>query len=189
MDQSYEGAQSNVNSIAVKSGCTICTQKCYVALKWPLMLHFKHRMCCPQFVQLCPQKIISRVKVPLKCNSANKSALFPQAARCPFSILGRTLLLSSSSFGFFPSGVATADFQFPVAPIVCILLLHFNLSHVLFHHIHKPPFWPSPFPLSWQLHPQHPSPNIPIIFPQYMSIPPQSRLSCFLQTVPPVLSL
>ena len=57
--------------------------------------------------------------------------------------------VTSSSFGFFPSGVATADFPFPVVPIVCILLRHFNLSHVLFHHIHKPPFWPSPFPLSW----------------------------------------
>ena len=76
---------------------------------------------------------------------------------------------------FFPSGVATADFPSPVAPIFCILLRHFNLSHVLFHHIHKPRFWPSR-----QLHPQHPSPNIPIIFPQYMSIPPQSRISCFL---------
>ena len=29
------------------------------------------------------------------------------------------------------------------------VLRHFNLSHVLFHHIHKPPVWPSPFPLSW----------------------------------------
>ena len=40
---------------------------------------------------MCPQKIITRAKVPLKCNFANKSALFPQAAPCPFSILGRTL--------------------------------------------------------------------------------------------------
>ena len=96
-----------------------------------------------------------------------------------------TRLFQSDSFFFFffrlfPSGVATADFPSPVVPIFCILLRHFNLSLVLFHHIHKPPSWPSPFPLSWQLHPQHPSPNIPIIFPPYMSIPPQSRLSCFL---------
>ena len=83
-------------------------------------------------------------------------------------------------FRLFPSGVATADFLSPVSPINCILLRHFNLSHVLFHHIHKPPFWPSPFPLSWQLHPQHPSPNIPIIFPPKVSIPSQSCLSCFL---------
>ena len=68
-------------------------------------------------------------------------------------------------FRLFPSGVATADFPSPVVSINCIFLRHFNLSHVLFHHIHKPPFWPSPFPLSWQLHPQHPSPNIPTIFP------------------------
>ena len=87
---------------------------------------------------------------------------------------------SSSSFGFFPSWVATADFPSPVVSINCIFLRHFNLSHVLFHHIHKPPFWPSPFPLSWQLHPQHPSPNIPIIFPPYVSIPSQSCLSSFL---------
>ena len=40
---------------------------------------------------MCPQKVITRVKVPLKYNFANKSALFPQAAPCPFSILGRTL--------------------------------------------------------------------------------------------------
>ena len=68
-------------------------------------------------------------------------------------------------FRLFPSGVAKADFPSPVVSINCILLRHFNLIHVFFHHIHKPPFWPSPFPLSWQLHPQHPSPNIPIIFP------------------------
>ena len=68
-------------------------------------------------------------------------------------------------FRLFPSGVVTAYFPSPVVPINCIFLRHFNVSHVLFHHIHKPHFWPSPFPLSWQLHPQHPSPNIPIIFP------------------------
>ena len=39
------------------------------------MLHFKHRLCCPQFV-LCPQKKIPRAKVPLKCNFANKRSLF-----------------------------------------------------------------------------------------------------------------
>ena len=38
------------------------------------------------------------------------------------------LLLSA-----FPSGVATADFSSPVVPIFCILLGHFNLSHVVFH--------------------------------------------------------
>ena len=43
-------------------------------------------------------------------------------------------------FRLFPSGVATADFPSPVVSINCILLHHFNLSHVLFHHIHKPPF-------------------------------------------------
>ena len=43
---------------------------------------------------MCPQKIITRAKVPLKCNFANKSALFPQAAPCPFSILGRTLVVN-----------------------------------------------------------------------------------------------
>ena len=37
--------------MAMKSGCIIYTHKCYVTLEWPLMLHFKHRMCCPQFVQ------------------------------------------------------------------------------------------------------------------------------------------
>ena len=90
-------------------------------------------------------------------------------------------------FRVFPSGVATAKFPSSVVPIFCILLSHFDLSHVLFHHIHKPPFWSSPFPLSWQLHPHHPFPNMSIIFPPYMSTPPQS-LVFTIQTVPPVLS-
>ena len=46
----------------------------------------------PTICAMCPQKIITRAKVHLKCNFVNKSALFPQAAPCPFSILGRTLL-------------------------------------------------------------------------------------------------
>ena len=83
-------------------------------------------------------------------------------------------------FRLFPLGIATADFPSPVVPIFCILLRHFNLSHVLLQHVHKPPFGPSPFPLSWQLHTQHPSPNLPIIFPPKVSVPPQSCLSCFL---------
>ena len=45
----------------------------------------------PTICAMCPHKIIPRAKVPLKCNFANKSALFPQAAPCPFSIMGRTL--------------------------------------------------------------------------------------------------
>ena len=43
-----------------------------------------------------PQKIIHRAKVPVKCNFVHKSALFPQAAPCPFSILGRTLNIVAS---------------------------------------------------------------------------------------------
>ena len=39
----------------------------------------------------CPHNAIPRAKVPSRCNSARESALFPQAAPCPFSILGRTL--------------------------------------------------------------------------------------------------
>ena len=41
----------------------------------------------PTICSMCPQKIIMRAKVPLKCNFANKSALFPQAAPCPFQSL------------------------------------------------------------------------------------------------------
>ena len=93
-------------------------------------------------------------------------------------------------FRLFPSGVATVDLPSPFGPMFCILLRHFSHYHVLSHLIHKPPFRPSLFPLSWQLHPQHPSPNIPIIFPLYMYKPPQSCLSCVLsKTVPPVLSV
>ena len=91
----------------------------------------------------------------------------------------RQTLSSSSCFVFSHQGSPQRIFHYYLS-IFCILLRHFNLSHVLFHHIHKPPFWPSPFPLSWQLHPQHLSPHIPIIFPPYMTIPPQSCLSCFL---------
>ena len=50
---SYEGVQT---LMAMKSGCKINTQKCYVTLEWPLMLHFKHRLCCPQFVQCALRK-------------------------------------------------------------------------------------------------------------------------------------
>ena len=42
--------------MAMKSGCKIYTHECYVTLEWPLMLHFKHRMCCPQFVQCVLRK-------------------------------------------------------------------------------------------------------------------------------------
>ena len=86
--------------------------------------------------------------------------------------------ISDFFFQLFLSGIAISDFPTPVVPIFGILLRHFNLSHVLFRRILKPPF--GPFPLSWQLHPRHPSHNISIIFPPYMSIPPQSCLSCFL---------
>ena len=37
--------------MAMKSGCKMYTHKCYVILEWTLVLHFKHRMCCHQFVQ------------------------------------------------------------------------------------------------------------------------------------------
>ena len=42
--------------MAMKSGCKMYTHKCYVILEWPLMLHFKHRMCCPLFVQCALRK-------------------------------------------------------------------------------------------------------------------------------------
>ena len=100
-------------------------------------------------------------------NSCILSSLFP--SRCLSTLLLLDNHLSHWSFVFFfrlfPSGVATADFPSPVISSFCIILRHFNLSHILFHHIHKPPVWPSSFPLSWQLNPQHHSPNIPIIFP------------------------
>ena len=44
--------------------------------------------------------MIPRAKVPLKCNFVNKSAHFPQAAPCPFSILGRTLHSQGKSPGW-----------------------------------------------------------------------------------------
>ena len=93
-------------------------------------------------------------------------------------------------FRLLPSGVTTADFTSPVVPNFCILLRHFNLSHVLSHRIHKPPSRPSPFPLFWQFHPQHRYFNIPIIFPpvhvRTISVLP---LVFSLQTVLSALSL
>ena len=85
------------------------------------------------------------------------------------------LLLSAFPIRGRHSGFSISSYSY----IFCNLLRHSNLSHVLFHHVHKPPFLPSPFPLSWQLHPQHSSPIIPIIFPPYMSIPPQSCLMTY----------
>ena len=77
-------------------------------------------------------------------------------------------------FRLLPSWVATSDCPSQFSPIFCILLRHFNHCHVISHRIHKRPFWPTPFPLSWQFHPQHPFHNIPIIFPQNFSNPTQS---------------
>ena len=59
----------------MKSGCKMYTQKCYVTLEWPLMLHFT-QVVLPTICAMCPQKIIPRAKVPLKCNFANKHSLF-----------------------------------------------------------------------------------------------------------------
>ena len=42
--------------MAMKSGCKMYTHKCYIILEWPLMLHFKYRMCCPLFVQCALRK-------------------------------------------------------------------------------------------------------------------------------------
>ena len=81
--------------MAMKSGCKIYTHKCYVTLEWPQMLHLNMDV-LPKICAMHPQKIIPRTKVPLKCNFANKSALFPQVAPCPFSILGRTLYKCST---------------------------------------------------------------------------------------------
>ena len=68
---------------------------------------------------------------------------------------------------FFFSSLGFPRFLYPGNSILIILLQYTS------------PNIPT-FPLSWQLHPHHTSPNIPIIFPLYMSIPPQSCLSCFL---------
>ena len=89
--------------MAMKSGCKMYTHKCYVTLEWPLMLHFKHVL--PTICAMCPQKIITRAKVPLKCNFANKSALFPQAAPCPFQSWAEHCM-STENYGLAIGGVA-----------------------------------------------------------------------------------
>ena len=73
--------------MAMKSECKIYTHKCYVTLEWPLMLHFTYRLWCPQFVPSENNSACERFreqKFPFL-------RFFPQAALCPFSILGRTL--------------------------------------------------------------------------------------------------
>ena len=80
-------------------------------------------------------------------------------------------------YRLLPLGVGTADSSSPIRSLPCIFLRHFHCRHVLCLRIHRPPFTPSPFPLSWQLHRRHPSPNAPSIFPPYMSKPPLSLAS------------
>ena len=77
-------------------------------------------------------------------------------------------------FRLFSSRVATVDFPSPFGPNFCILLRHLTHCHVLTHCIHKPPFRFSSIP---DTRPQYHSPNIPIMFPPYMSKPPPSYLS------------
>ena len=98
-------------------------------------------------------------------------------------------------FRFLPPWVVTADFLSPCVPIFCILVRHFSHCHVLSNRIHMPPYIPFPFHLSWQLPPQHPSPNIPIILPPNTFSPPHllffSTLLCLLSSsssFPPLLS-
>ena len=62
-----------------------------------------------------------------------------------------------------------ADFASPFGPIICVHRRNFNHCHVFSYRIHKPPLRPCPFPLFWQFHSQDPFPNIPIIFPPYIS--------------------
>ena len=75
-------------------------------------------------------------------------------------------ILSSPSFAF-----RGRHSGFPFGPIFCILLRHFNLSHVLSHRIHKPPFGPSRFifPGSCILSILSPN-NISIIYPRYLQV-------------------
>ena len=77
----------------------------------------------------------------------------------------RCIFLLSSSFGFSHQGSPQRIFLlqlFLSTVSSCVTstsaMSSFTTSINLL-------FWPSPFPLSWQVHPQHPSPNIPIIFP------------------------
>ena len=103
----------------------------------------------------------------------------------PNEFLGAVLIdLSGMSnsffFRFLTLRIATVDFPSPFGTIFCILLRHVNHCYVLSHCIHKLPFKPLLFPLSFQFHPQHSSPNIPIIFQPYICKPPQSASPVFL---------
>ena len=110
-----------------QTGCDMVDVTFYVGNQWNIMVNAVHNF------------VINKILV-----DTDHSLLILFHALCAM-FFNCSANFVTSSFGFFPSGVATADFQSPVAPIFCILLLHFNLSHVLFHHIHKPPFWPSRF--------------------------------------------
>ena len=94
--------------------------------------------------------------------------------------VGPTVLYKNFFFRLIPSGLTTADFPSPFwsyhlhpPPSLQPPPSSYLCRHVLSNRIHEPPSRPSPFPLSWLFHPQHPSPKI-IIFSPYMSKPRQS---------------
>ena len=91
-------------------------------------------------------------------------------------------------FWLLPLGIATANFPSPLifVPLILHHFSHCHQCHALSPRIHIPTLRPSPFSLSWQLHTQHPSPNIPIIFRPYK--PPQSYIAGLTVTCTPSTS-
>ena len=104
--------------MAMKSGCKIDTQKCYVTLEWPLMLHFKYRFnrCVAHNLCNVPSENNSACEVPLKCNFANKRSLFED------------FFSSSSAVPFFNPGQNTehCDRQPSCLIIINIQCMGFN---------------------------------------------------------------
>lgn len=62
-----------------------------------------------------------------------------------------TLLLLAACFRGHPSGLSAS-----ISPVPNILFFHTSDPHVIFCYICKPSWWSFSFPLTWQLHIQHP---------------------------------
>ena len=84
---------------------------------------------------------------------------------------------NSSSFGCSHLGVATADSLLPFFPVPHRILRLARHPHFLFYNIHIYSLWSSPLTAPWQLHPQHPFPNVILFPPHNMSPPSQSPFS------------
>ena len=84
---------------------------------------------------------------------------FYQAANLLELKVFKMYIASSSSFGFFLFGVATAQKYSSFDPIDFVSLPNSNPFHVFSRQIHPPSPWLSFFPFTWYCHLHHPFPT------------------------------